>query len=35
MIGGVVSHNGLTGASADRLRTALWASVADALERAA
>ena len=35
MIEGVVAYNGLTGARADRVRTALWASVADALDRAA
>jgi hypothetical protein len=35
MIEGVVAYNGLTGARADRLRTALWASVADALDVAA
>jgi hypothetical protein len=35
MIEGVVTHNGLTGARADRLRTALWAAVADALDEAA
>ncbi|MGH9112724.1 MAG: hypothetical protein ACRDZN_10590 [Acidimicrobiales bacterium] len=35
MIEGVVVHNGLAGAPADRLRAALWASVADALELAA
>jgi hypothetical protein len=35
MIDGVVTHNGLTGARADRLRTALWAAVADALDQAA
>jgi hypothetical protein len=35
MIEGVVAHNGLTGARADRLRTALWAAVADALDQAA
>jgi hypothetical protein len=35
MIEGVVTHNGLTGARADRLRTALWAAVADALDQAA
>jgi hypothetical protein len=35
MIEGVVTHNRLTGARADRLRTALWAAVADALDQAA
>ena len=35
MIEGVIVHNGLAGARADRLRAALWASVADALEQAA
>jgi len=35
MIEGVVAYNRLTGATADSVRTALWASVADALGRAA
>jgi len=35
MIEGVVTYNGLTDVRADRVRTALWASVADALDVAA
>jgi hypothetical protein len=35
MIEGVIVHNGVAGAKADRLRAALWASVADGLEKAA
>jgi hypothetical protein len=35
MIEGVIVHNGVAGAKADRLRAALWASVANALEQAA
>ncbi len=35
MIEGVVAYNRLSGAAADRVRTALWAAVADALDQAA
>ena len=35
MIEGVIVHNGVAGANADRLRAVLWASVANALEQAA
>jgi hypothetical protein len=35
MVEGVLASNGLAGARADRVRAALWAAVADSVERAA